>query len=342
MAAILVSFCNTPWEPSQLSLGVLDTEKHEVRFLDYADVIRDFSFSGVTGLCRGPDGYFAALQGWESVILLQLDRSLRPIRVIETSKTHDVHSIRWHADAILAVATRSNRVFSIHPVTGEGKEVWIGAEEETDVLHVNGLEMVDGHPIVSAFGRCWRKDAGGGQLIDIASGDVMLSSIREPHSPVLVGEDLYIAESMSGTVQRRRRGEWSVIAEVGPYCRGLVAVGDALWIGVSAMRGSSRTTGQRHSLLWSKARALQHFRCTLRRFDLRAQSLDSVEIDLTTYGLEVYDLLALEDADLSAAPLVEFSASRRSYLIDDAWRDLARQVHQLRQENQSLKATLVD
>ena len=99
-----------------------------------------------------------------------------------------------------------------------------------DRCHLNGLAMRDGAPAyVTAVGRSdvadgWREHRkGGGLLIDVASGESVVTGLSMPHSPRAHKGEWYLTNAGTGEFGRAdlKRGKFEPIAFCPGYLRGL-------------------------------------------------------------------------------------------------------------------------
>ena len=119
-----------------------------------------------------------------------------------------------------------------------------------DCCHLNGLAMAEGVPryatAVSTTGEPdgWRKRrADGGVVIDVATNDIVLHGLSMPHSPRLVDDVLYVANSGNGRFGRvdTRRGQFEEIAFCPGFIRGMAICPPFAVIGLSQVRQTTLT-----------------------------------------------------------------------------------------------------
>jgi len=129
---------------------------------------------------------------------------------------------------------------------------FISELEPSDRCHLNGLAMLDGAPrYVTALGttdepRGWRENkARGGVLMDVASGEVVVSGLSMPHSPRLHGGGLWVCESGAGTlgVVDPHTGKYEAVAAAPGFTRGLAFAGRFAFVGLSQVRESAVFSG---------------------------------------------------------------------------------------------------
>jgi uncharacterized protein (TIGR03032 family) len=121
-----------------------------------------------------------------------------------------------------------------------------------DRCHLNGLAMEGGVArYVSVVGPSdvadgWRAHrGGGGQVIDVASGEVVLGGLSMPHSPRLHRGQLWLLNSGTGAFGRVdvAAGRFEEVAFCPGYARGLAFHGDYAVIGTSLPRDNRTFTG---------------------------------------------------------------------------------------------------
>lgn len=121
-----------------------------------------------------------------------------------------------------------------------------------DRCHLNGLAMRDGKPaFVTAVSRSdvadgWRERRGdGGVVVDVASGEIVLSGLSMPHSPRWHDGKLWLLNSGTGefgTVDLSA-GRFTPVAFCPGYARGLAFVGNSAVIGLSRPRHNQTFEG---------------------------------------------------------------------------------------------------
>jgi uncharacterized protein (TIGR03032 family) len=124
--------------------------------------------------------------------------------------------------------------------------------EPSDRCHLNGMALVDGAPrYATALGTTdepggWRANkAQGGVLIDVDSGEAIVSGLSMPHSPRLHGGRLWVCESGAGTLGLvdPARGKYDPVVAVPGFTRGLSFAGRYAFIGLSQVRESAVFSG---------------------------------------------------------------------------------------------------
>jgi uncharacterized protein (TIGR03032 family) len=119
-----------------------------------------------------------------------------------------------------------------------------------DRCHLNGLAMKDGAPAyVTAVAATdvadgWREHRdSGGVMIDVTSGDTVVSGLSMPHSPRFHEGALYLLESGTGQFGQidLAKGRFEPVAFCPGYLRGLAFVDKFAIVGISRPRPDTRT-----------------------------------------------------------------------------------------------------
>jgi uncharacterized protein (TIGR03032 family) len=164
----------------------------------------------------------------------------------------DIHDLHEDADGRpVFVATLFNCLATI----GERSSFvplwrprWIDRLAAEDRCHLNGLAMRDGRPaFVTSVGRgnvaeSWReRRAGGGVVVDVASGEVVASGLSMPHAPRMVGDALWLQNSGTGELGRvdLATGRFEPVAFLPGFLRGMVVLGGHAVVGLSRPREAS-------------------------------------------------------------------------------------------------------
>lgn len=161
----------------------------------------------------------------------------------------DLHDPAYSGDQLFAVATRFSCIARIDDdasITPVWQPPFISDLVPEDRCHMNGLALDEtGVPqFVTALGTSntaegWRTGrATGGVLLSVPDGRVVLDGLCMPHSPRLFGGVLYVLNSGAGEVLQvdPKTGTASLLARLPGYTRGLAALGDILFVGLSRLR----------------------------------------------------------------------------------------------------------
>jgi len=161
----------------------------------------------------------------------------------------DAHDIAVEANGrvvfistlLSCVATTSHR-FSLEPVWRPPFVSKLAAE---DRCHLNGLALQDGRlKYVTACAQTdsfdgWRDQRdSGGCVIDVESGETVVTGLSMPHSPRVHGGRLWVLNSGHGTFGYvdRDAGRFECVAECSGYARGLALIDDWALVGTSLPR----------------------------------------------------------------------------------------------------------
>lgn len=165
-----------------------------------------------------------------------------------TTGTVDIHDMAWSGNTLWAVNTvfsclcHIDTTYSFRPVW---KPSFVSEIAPGDRCHLNGLAMENGAPkYVTAVAatdapRAWTdKRMGGGVLIDVPSGEIVLTGLSMPHSPRLYDGKLYLLNSAEGHLLRAdpQTGTYESIKAIPGFARGIAKYGDYLFIGHSKIR----------------------------------------------------------------------------------------------------------
>ncbi len=215
----------------------------------------------------------------------------------------DIHDIGIGADGKpVFVATLFGCLATIsetHSMRPLWKPPFISRLAAEDRCHLNGMAMVDGAPrYVTAVSRSdvvdgWReKRRDGGVVVDVESNEVVLEGLSMPHSPRVMDNVLYLADSGTGCFGRvdLAKGTFEEIAFCPGYIRGLAIHNHFAVVGTSLPR-HNRTFSDLALDEELKRRDVEA-RCGLMVIDLR--SGDIVHwIRLEGIVRELYDVIVL-------------------------------------------------
>jgi uncharacterized protein (TIGR03032 family) len=166
-----------------------------------------------------------------------------------------IHEIGFAQGQLWIVATAFSCLATIdanHSFVPRWKPPFISEVAPGDRCHLNGIGIVDGVPrFASALGQSdepggWREGkADGGIVIDIPSGEIVLSGLSMPHSPRWVDGRLIFLQSGKGELCSAdlETGEVETIAELPGFTRGLEIVGPLAFVGLSQIRETSTFGG---------------------------------------------------------------------------------------------------
>lgn len=157
------------------------------------------------------------------------------------------HEIAWGADGLWIVNTRYSCLCT--PDSGRGvaprwRPPFITELLPEDRCHLNGLAVVDGAPkYVTCFSRTdtasgWRRDPGGGCLLDVPSSSVVLGDLTMPHSPRVHDARTFLLDSGTGRLLTVDPGSGGTqqVAKFDGFLRGLAFSGSLAFVGLSKTR----------------------------------------------------------------------------------------------------------
>lgn len=159
-----------------------------------------------------------------------------------------IHDVAFAGDELWIVNTRFSCLATLdgrHSFVPRWMPSFITKLAPEDRCHLNGVTLVDGEvKYVSALGLTdepggWRENkASGGVLLDVPSGEVVLTGLSFPHSPRWRDGKLWILESGKGalSVADVATGEVEVVAHLPGFTRGLAFAGPYAFVGLSQVR----------------------------------------------------------------------------------------------------------
>jgi uncharacterized protein (TIGR03032 family) len=168
----------------------------------------------------------------------------------------DIHDLVWGGDGLLAVNTsfscicRINDRFSFEPIWQPN---FIDKLASEDRCHLNGMVLNQGRPkYATALGMTnavqgWKVNIpGGGILVDVPSNEILLADLLMPHSPRLVGDDLYLLLSATGelAIAYPTEGRLEVVRQLEGFVRGMAIHKDYAFVGTSRLRRNSSSFGK--------------------------------------------------------------------------------------------------
>lgn len=302
---VLVSFLN-PGAPGQPALGVLDAESLDFRLLRLPPELP--ARSGITGVAQSADYLFAVLQvsrggavtpHFAPPALLTFDRStLRLLSEYTFPSARDVHSICLHGDRLYVVSTGTDEVLALRldgPRVIQETVFWRpdASYPREDFHHLNSVCSFDGNLLVSGFGRksgpLW-SSALDGFVVNASRGAVIARGLSQPHSLLAVDGAIGYCESGKENVQI---GHDLSIGDLHGYTRGLCGIGGKLFVGTSARRQISKSTGRPLTSSGPEASAF----CRVSRLSPDTGDVEKTA-DLSEHASEIYDLLPVDGTAL--------------------------------------------
>ncbi len=159
-----------------------------------------------------------------------------------------IHDVAFAGGELWIVNTRFSCLATLdgrHSFVPRWRPPFVSKLAAEDRCHLNGLTLIDDEVrYVSALGTTdeaggWREHkATGGVLLDVPSGEVVLSGLSMPHSPRWRDGRLWILESGKGTVSVAdlERGTVETVAHLPGFTRGLAFAGPYAFVGLSQVR----------------------------------------------------------------------------------------------------------
>ena len=291
----LVSLCNLP-QPRSTGLLLVDDSDGAIGWLDIG--MPEASLLGCTGVWIGDDTVHCVATAVDGrTILSVLDRrTCEVLDIGHPDNVKDVHSVTVVDAEAYLVSTGTDEVRRLPRGNSGGptEVVWRATPAEVDTHHLNSILPVDGRLLCSGFGpktgQRW-STASDGYVVDLNSGDIRWRGIQHPHSLTVGHDDLYIVESRRAQIKSLLRDD---AFSVEGYARGLAAAEDGTYVaGVSRGRKVSRNLGivenpaddgeftGKAGLVWFRR---SHGQPGFQRLK---------ELDLSSYGTEVYDVALL-------------------------------------------------
>ncbi|MFO0909472.1 MAG: TIGR03032 family protein [Isosphaeraceae bacterium] len=207
----------------------------------------------------------------------------------------NVHDVALGPDGPILVNTLFSCLARLDP-DHSFRPIWrppfVSALEPEDRCHLNGLAMDEGRPrFVTALGTTdeaggWRsRKLDGGVVLDIGSGQVVLSGLCMPHSPRIRNGALWLLNSGRGELLRSDPpgAPPEVVCTLPGYLRGLDFAGDFALVGLSQVR-------QRHLFAGLPVQESHPaLRCGVAAVDLRSGVCAGM-LEFTEGCTELYDV----------------------------------------------------
>ena len=165
------------------------------------------------------------------------------------------HEMEWIDRELWIVNTRFSCLCTLDPdysFVPRWSPPFLTALVPEDRCHLNGMAVDQGRPAyVTALGMAdtrhgWRDgSATGGCLLEVESGEPVVTGISMPHSPRCYDDRLWVLESGRGTLATVQGDEARLteVAGIPGFTRGLDFAGPYAFVGVSQLRSSALFTG---------------------------------------------------------------------------------------------------
>lgn len=204
----------------------------------------------------------------------------RYVRVDGVGDPHDLLAL--DDETLLCVSSRDNAVVTI--ATGGTVNPYWRADAPVDAWHLNCLAVRDGRLFATAFDRGdtfrgWHptRGAGTGILFDVASGDVVVAGLSQPHTPRWIDGAWLICDSGKRAVVRAEPDGSRFAISVGGFSRGICAIGEHVYVGVSSPREGGDTAAKG----WISVLEREHWR-EIDRIPMPCSSMyDLIEVSET-------------------------------------------------------------
>lgn len=166
-----------------------------------------------------------------------------------------VHDVTYAGGELWIVATRFSCLATLdghHSFVPRWTPSFISELVAEDRCHLNGLCAIDDRiRYATALGRSneaggWRASkAGGGLLIDVATGEIVLGDLSMPHSPRWHDGRLWLLESGRGEICSvdAEGGRRETVAQLPGFTRGLAFAGPYALVGLSKIRETTTFGG---------------------------------------------------------------------------------------------------
>jgi uncharacterized protein (TIGR03032 family) len=166
-----------------------------------------------------------------------------------------IHEIAFAQGELWLVATNFSCLATLdaeHSFIPRWRPPFISQLTSEDRCHLNGLCVIDDEPrYVTALGQTdtpggWRENkASGGILMDVETGEIVLTGLSMPHSPRWSEDRLWMLESGKGTlsVADLDGGTVETVAELPGFTRGLLFAGGLAFVGLSQVRETATFGG---------------------------------------------------------------------------------------------------
>jgi uncharacterized protein (TIGR03032 family) len=166
-----------------------------------------------------------------------------------------IHEIAFAQGELWLVVTNFSCLATLdaeHSFIPRWKPPFISQLTSEDRCHLNGLCVIDDEPrYVTALGETdgpggWRENkASGGIVIDVETGETVLTGLSMPHSPRWFEDRLWLLESGKGTISVADldAGTVETVAELPGFTRGLLFAGGLAFVGLSQVRETATFGG---------------------------------------------------------------------------------------------------
>ncbi|MGH8659655.1 MAG: DUF4915 domain-containing protein [Gammaproteobacteria bacterium] len=265
-------------------------------------------FGGVCGACRIGEQVAICTQSNKAVVAIvdPATGCIGPVQVLEGCK--DLHSMVYHDGYLYVTSTGTNEIYRVKvdsgPSLGEQELFWRypNLRYDRDEVHLNGLTVSDNRFIASCFGvrapdESW---SAAGKVFYLDSGHAIRDGLDQPHTPLVVDNQLFFAESAEKKVFAYKKAAldgWNFHAEIAMpgYTRGLALQAGKLLVGISSNRNISR------SMKTAVADIRESADAAVMRVNLETHAAE-LAYDLSAFTREVYDIVPVNGVPLLSPP----------------------------------------
>lgn len=300
--ALLISFTNQASTPN-CSLCILDPSNGDSKWINLDDIplkSGQKSFTGTIGICNTGKTVVIVTQGTTPILACVNINEAKIASYIVLAKIKDPHSLVFHNNFIYIVSTGTNQIYKVSFDDGQfGQEelFWSypDVDPDNDQIHLNGLAFYKGYFIASCFGPRNQEGKWGvdGRIFYLNTGQTICGGLNQPHSPIVIDEQLIFAESGNHKVhiyQYTNNASWNSKKEIRleGYTRGVTLLDGKLFVGISTGRTLSRSKG--HLLINNHKTSNNSYLIEINY--LTGRQVKS--LNLTGYGFEPYDILPIK------------------------------------------------
>ena len=214
---------------------------------------------------------------------------------------HDIHFAKgrlWGINTVFSCLCTFDINYSFNP---NWKPHFISKIVPEDRCHLNGLAIKDGMPKYATalsktdYQEGWREHINhSGVLLEIPSSRIIADNLSMPHSPLVIGNNLYLLESGIGHLVKiiLETDEKTKVYDFKRFIRGMTYISGTLVIGMSKIRRTSKTFNK---LKVSESSDISG----LILFNLEFGQIIG-EMDLSNLVDEIYDVKHIEESQMPA------------------------------------------
>ena len=237
------------------------------------------------------------------------------------------HEAAWAGDSLWVVNTLFSCLCTIdteYSFIPRWHPPFISELAAEDRCHLNGLALVNGRPKFVTFlapsdtPRGWRPvKSTSGCVMDVASGEIVISGLCMPHSPRVHNDRLWLLNSGRGQLCRSEpaAGRIETVAELPGYARGLACHDRWAFVGLSKIRETSTFGGV------PIAERKDELKCGLAVIDLATGRL-AARLEFVEGIDEVFDVQVVPGVRLPAiiGPHPEQDDAQTAWIVPDSAR----------------------